>query len=67
MISKARLRKRAERSFQTATISCSILPKIEWPWASRISTETQSPGFMNGVVGLPPAMVSIMRISAMHE
>ena len=42
----------AGKPLQAATTSCSILPKIEWPAASRISTETVSPGCMNGVDGL---------------
>ena len=51
---------------QACTTFCSIAPKIEWWLASFISTRTTSPGFMKGVVGLPFAMVSIMRISAMQ-
>ena len=49
------------------TTSFSIAPKIEWLRASRISMRTVSPHLRNGVFGSPPAIVSIIRCSAMHE
>jgi hypothetical protein len=50
--------------FSTA---CSMAPKIEWPLVSFISMRTVSPNFRKGVTGLPVAIVSTVRISAMHE
>jgi hypothetical protein len=44
----------------------SMAPKIDLPSAPDISILTWSPSFMKVVVGLPSAMVSIMRISAMQ-
>ena len=45
------------------TIFWSIAPKIERPSASSISMRTRSPNVMNGVVGLPWSIVSIVRPS----
>jgi hypothetical protein len=44
-----------------------MAPKMEWRLASRISMRTVSPAARNGVLGVPDAMVSMVRISARHE
>ena len=51
---------------QTATTSCRIAPKIEWPSASSIWIFTVSPALINGVFASPSLIVSIIRISAMQ-
>lgn len=55
------------RKSQTFTTFCSIAPNTEWPTRSRISMRTASPQRRNGVFGVPVAIVSTMRCSAMHE
>jgi len=43
------------------------LPNGLTPPAVNASISMRSPTLMNGVVGLPPSIVSIMRRSARHE
>src|SRR5690606_26409554 len=51
----------------TCSTTCSIAPNTLAPSPSTTSILIRSPKLMNGVDGLPCAMVSIMRISAMQE
>lgn len=67
ILAEARAERAPAPSNYAATTFCSIAPKIEWPWASRISMRTVSPGCMKGVAAAPRAICSIMRISAMQE
>jgi hypothetical protein len=61
---------RSERQPAFATYPptvCSITPKIGWCLSSSAQMRTVSPAFRNGVSGLPPRIVSIVRISARQE
>jgi hypothetical protein len=60
-------RRRQPRRLGGAATFCSIAPKIDAPDASNISMRTLSPYFMNAVAGLPSAIISSARLSAMHE